>query len=316
MDDLLQQGITAYKAGKRDEARKIFITIVKQSPDSQSAWAWLYDVSNNDQERIQCLKQIVRINPNNEKAKQKLDSFTGQVFPLAPSQNATSPTQEQNNGISRNVQNKQPANPIKLATNKKTFITPSNILMFGAFACICIALPVFATMLNLTGFFKPTPVPISTPTNVPVVIDAMSLMGKSLDEIRSRYSVTDSLIDALPLDKDNSYADASYNEGYTDGKYDFEIVYDKNFRVNQVHLTIPYYTAPDLSYSMPSYKMSEWRAVMQMLNLNITYPPDKVVGTEENPSVYIWDNYNGYKIRINNSIQTGIILHAQVIKLK
>ncbi len=52
MEDLLQQGITAYKEGKRDEARNIFITVVKQSPDSQSAWAWLYDASNNDQERI------------------------------------------------------------------------------------------------------------------------------------------------------------------------------------------------------------------------------------------------------------------------
>ncbi len=316
MDDLLQQGIAAYKAGKRDEAHNIFITVVKQSPDSQSAWAWLYDASNNDQERIHCLKQIVRINPNNEKAKQKLDSLTGQGFPFAPSQKATSPIQEQNNGVSRNVQHKQPANPIKSAIKKKTFFTSSNILIIGVLACICIVLPVFGVMLNLTGFSKPTPVPISTPTNVPVVIDAMSLMGKSLDEIRSRYSVTDSLIDALPLDKDSSYADASYNEGYTDGKYGFELVYDKNFRVNQVHLTIPYYTAPDLSYSVPSYKMSEWRAVMQMLNLNIAYPPDKVVGTEENPSVYIWDNYNGYKVRINNSIQTGIILHAQVIKLK
>jgi hypothetical protein len=99
-------------------------------------------------------------------------------------------------------------------------------------------------------------------------------MGKPLDEIRSRYTVTGSLIDALPLDKESSYADASYNEEYTDGKYGFEIVYDKNFRVNQVHLTIPYYTAPDLSYCEPSYKMSEWPAVMQMLNLNITISPD------------------------------------------
>jgi tetratricopeptide (TPR) repeat protein len=305
MDDLLQQGVAAYKAGRRDEARNIFIAVVKQSPDSQSAWAWLYDASNNDQERIHCLKQIVRINPNNEKAKQKLDSLMGQDFPFAPSQKAISPIQEQNDGVSRN-------DPIKSATKKKTFFTPSNILVIGVLASICIALSIFGAIINLTGVSRPIP----TPTNVPVVIDAMSLMGKSLDDIRSRYSVTDTLIDALPLDKDSSYADASYNEGYTDGRYSFEIVYDKNYRVNQVHLTVPYYTAPDLSYSVPSYKMSEWRAVMQMLNLNITYPPDKVVGTEENPSVYTWSNYNGYKVRINNSIQTGIILHVQVIKLK
>ena len=36
MDDLLQQGIVAFKAGKRDEARSIFITVVKQHRSSQS----------------------------------------------------------------------------------------------------------------------------------------------------------------------------------------------------------------------------------------------------------------------------------------
>lgn len=38
MDVLLQEGIKAYQAGKRDEARKIFITVVKQSPDNESSW--------------------------------------------------------------------------------------------------------------------------------------------------------------------------------------------------------------------------------------------------------------------------------------
>jgi hypothetical protein len=74
MDDLLQQGIAAHKAGKRDEARKIFISVVKQSPGNERAWGHLYDVANNDQERTHCLKQILRINPKNEKAKQLLDA--------------------------------------------------------------------------------------------------------------------------------------------------------------------------------------------------------------------------------------------------
>jgi hypothetical protein len=33
MDDLLEQGITAYKEGKRDEVLKIFLSAVRQSPD-------------------------------------------------------------------------------------------------------------------------------------------------------------------------------------------------------------------------------------------------------------------------------------------
>jgi tetratricopeptide (TPR) repeat protein len=95
-NDLLQQGIAAYKAGKRDEARKFFIAFVKQNPDNESAWGWMYQASNNDQERIHCLKQVLRINPKNEKAKQMLDSLTGQDFPFDPPQPAISTNQVSN----------------------------------------------------------------------------------------------------------------------------------------------------------------------------------------------------------------------------
>lgn len=82
MDDLLQQGITAYKTGKRDEARKIFITTIKQNPNNEIAWGWMFEVSKDDKERIYCLQQILRINPNNEKAQQKLVAINGQEFPF------------------------------------------------------------------------------------------------------------------------------------------------------------------------------------------------------------------------------------------
>src|SRR3972149_2548777 len=87
MNDLLQQGITAYKAGKRDEARKIFITVVKQNPENEHAWGWMYNVSGNDKERIYCLKQMLRINPKNEKANQLLNQLLtlSSVAPMSPS---------------------------------------------------------------------------------------------------------------------------------------------------------------------------------------------------------------------------------------
>lgn len=82
MDDLLQQGITAYRAGKRDEARRLFIAAVKQNQNDERTWGWMYNVCNNDQERIQCLKQMLRINPKNEKANQLLSELTSHNFPL------------------------------------------------------------------------------------------------------------------------------------------------------------------------------------------------------------------------------------------
>lgn len=82
MDDLLQQGITAYKTGKRDEARKIFIAFIKKNPESERGWGWMYDVSIEDKERIYCLKQMLRINPKNEKANQLLAKLTTPDFSL------------------------------------------------------------------------------------------------------------------------------------------------------------------------------------------------------------------------------------------
>jgi tetratricopeptide (TPR) repeat protein len=82
MDDLLQQGVIAYKAGKRDEARKIFIALVKQEPNNELAWGWMYSVANDDKERIDCMKQVVRINPKNEKASQLLNKLLAPATPM------------------------------------------------------------------------------------------------------------------------------------------------------------------------------------------------------------------------------------------
>jgi tetratricopeptide (TPR) repeat protein len=75
MDELVQQGIAAKKAGKRDEARKYFIAAIKQNRDNEYAWQFMYNVANDDKERLSCLQQILRINPQNERAKDLLDQL-------------------------------------------------------------------------------------------------------------------------------------------------------------------------------------------------------------------------------------------------
>lgn len=86
MDDLLEQGVIAFRAGKRDEARNFFISFIKQNPESERGWGWMYEASSDDKERIYCLKQMLRINPRNEKVNGLLNQITGTKLPLqAPS---------------------------------------------------------------------------------------------------------------------------------------------------------------------------------------------------------------------------------------
>lgn len=84
MSDFLEQGIAAVKAGDKAGGRALLIQAIKETPDSERAWGWLYNAVTTDKERIQCLKQILRINPQNEKANQTLEQMTGGMPELDP----------------------------------------------------------------------------------------------------------------------------------------------------------------------------------------------------------------------------------------
>ena len=76
MDDLLQLGIAAFESGKIDEARRLLMAFVDQNPDNESGWGWLFNVCETDKERVDCLVQVIRINPHNEKAEQLLKKYS------------------------------------------------------------------------------------------------------------------------------------------------------------------------------------------------------------------------------------------------
>lgn len=65
---LLQQGITAAKAGQKNEAFQLLQQTVKLDPRNETAWLWLSSVARTDQERVFCLKQLLAINPQSDMA--------------------------------------------------------------------------------------------------------------------------------------------------------------------------------------------------------------------------------------------------------
>lgn len=75
MDVLLKQGIAALKAGQKAEARRLLERVVQQDKDNETAWLWLSGAVDTDRERIHCLRETLRINPNNQHAQRGLETL-------------------------------------------------------------------------------------------------------------------------------------------------------------------------------------------------------------------------------------------------
>jgi hypothetical protein len=70
-DDLLH-AIECVKSGKKSEGGRILASIIKVNPDDEAAWIWLSACVVPEAQKRHCLDQVLRINPQNEYAKNTL----------------------------------------------------------------------------------------------------------------------------------------------------------------------------------------------------------------------------------------------------
>lgn len=85
MDNLLQQGIAAAKAGENGRAFQILTRATQDRALAEQAWLWLSGVVEHDSERLFCLDNVLRINPDNEPARRGSMVLRQKgVFPSTP----------------------------------------------------------------------------------------------------------------------------------------------------------------------------------------------------------------------------------------
>lgn len=97
-DSLVRDGIAAYRAGKKDQARNLLLQAVGIDERHEQGWLWLSAVVDTPEDQITCLENVLTINPNNEKAKQGIQLLTAQTAskpaPPAPSFQSDEPDME------------------------------------------------------------------------------------------------------------------------------------------------------------------------------------------------------------------------------
>lgn len=89
VDDLLQQGIAALKAGHKPAARALLARALRRDGQNETAWLWLSGAVETDEERRRCLLRVLEINPDNELARRGLEALPGQ--PAGPRAAAAAP---------------------------------------------------------------------------------------------------------------------------------------------------------------------------------------------------------------------------------
>lgn len=70
--DLYQDAVTAYKNGRRQQARELLQELVAKEPRHEKAWLGLSRLVDAVEEQIIALERVLDINPNHQKAQERL----------------------------------------------------------------------------------------------------------------------------------------------------------------------------------------------------------------------------------------------------
>jgi Tfp pilus assembly protein PilF len=96
---LRQQGITAAKAGQKDQARQLLQQSLRLEPNNEAAWVWLTTIARDQRERMAYLARLLEINPNNELGQKALHQLGISRSQLMETVRGQSSGQVQSSGI-------------------------------------------------------------------------------------------------------------------------------------------------------------------------------------------------------------------------
>lgn len=75
VEEQISQAIQLAKAGNQAEAKRLLTGVVKGEPENARAWYLLSQVSSNEFDAAYCLNQVLRIQPDNQQAKERLEQL-------------------------------------------------------------------------------------------------------------------------------------------------------------------------------------------------------------------------------------------------
>lgn len=75
---LLEEGIQAFRDGDKTRAHQLLRATTEQEPENENAWLWLAGAAESDQERIDCLVGVLKLDPSNTSAAKGIAAMVAQ----------------------------------------------------------------------------------------------------------------------------------------------------------------------------------------------------------------------------------------------
>jgi uncharacterized membrane protein YidH (DUF202 family) len=75
IEQWLEEGILAAKAGQNEQARFRLLDVVEQDQTNETAWFWLYQIFDRHDDKRICLENLITINSGNTWARQELLNY-------------------------------------------------------------------------------------------------------------------------------------------------------------------------------------------------------------------------------------------------
>jgi hypothetical protein len=149
----LKEAINLINNGQRAEARPILLELSRQYPAVEQVWMWLATASDDTNERVTYLSRVLKINPDNERARTAYTRLVGSPPPR----------------LERPREPVISAPPLRMNTS---YIIP--IIAIVAIALI-VVIASFVVLPTLTPAPTPTPLPSQTSTQTPDVSPTPSI---------------------------------------------------------------------------------------------------------------------------------------------
>ncbi len=84
LDEMLANGIAAVKKGQMEEAQEWLVTLLQIDRYNEQGWIWLSGAADNDQDRLDCLQEVLKIDPDNVNALRGLAALRAKGVGVPP----------------------------------------------------------------------------------------------------------------------------------------------------------------------------------------------------------------------------------------